>query len=193
MTKAKRLRYKPTVHAVERIRQYFDVMEDEAKRFINGAMRNAKYVTTQRDGKIVYKTEELDAMVVVDDKTDVIITVLPPSGKGKRNNSEPSFAITKDNEFMESFQTAFKREVAKAKRLYTKEFRRMTEELAIIGLDIAQLTLNKARARSPITQDQITEKIRAMQTERERLSNERKRLDMQYKAMRDGVKGMMKE
>lgn len=176
-------RYNPSVHAVERIREYFGIMEEGAKSFINEAMRKAKYVTTQRDGNLVYKYEDKDAMIVVDAKTNVIITVLPPSGKGKRNGTSEGFRpLDVSNEILAAAHTTIKRELAKARRQFTREYRMLTEEIAVIGLEIAQLSLNKARARSPITQQHITDKVSEIHARQTQLAEQRKQLKAEYRS-----------
>lgn len=183
-------KYNPSVHAVERIRQYFGIMEDGAKSFVNEAMRKAKYVTTQRDGNLVYKYEDKDAMIVVDDKTNVVITILPPNGKGKHNKTD-SLKLSQDNVFISAFQATIKRELTKARRIYIRETRSLAEEIAVLGVDIAQLTLNKARARSPITQGHIQRKIDELHAEAVRKDDEKVELEAQFRAMKSEVGGLV--
>lgn len=203
MTRRK-LKYKPTVHAIERFREYFGTKEIHAVDFANEFMRKSQYVVTQSDGRKIYKNEDYDAMIVVADD-NAIVTVLPPAGKGERNKSvtavkevlpeEPEVkpADIKNNEFLASFQATVKRELAKAQRQFTREYRKLTEEIAIVGIDIAQLALNRARARSPITQKQITEKISEIHAEQTKLAEQRKQLEAQFKAMKSEVSGFVAE
>lgn len=173
------MKYNPSVHAVERIREYFDVQEDGAKRFINEAMRKSKYVTTQADGKLVYKNAEHDAMIVVNATSNTVVTVLPPKGRGKSN----AYTL-QETRFNGAITATIRREMAKARRAYVRETRRLSEEIAIIGLEIAQLTLNKARAKSPVTQRHISAKVADIHAEQERLAAIRKQADTEYKALR---------
>lgn len=175
------MKYNPTVHAVERIRQYFGVMEEHAKQFANELMRAAKYVTTQADGKLVYKHAGKDVMLVVNAETRTVITVLPPAGEGERNKAITSISVT-NNAIIAAAHATIQRELAKARRSYTREYRKLTEEIAVIGLEIAHLSLNKARARSPITQRQISEKVAEIHAEQTRLADQRKRLEAEYQA-----------
>lgn len=158
------MKYNPSVHAVERIREYFGVMEESAKAFANELMRTAKYVTTQRDGKLVYKHADKDAMLVVDAKSCTIVTVLPPAGAGKRNKANAPSAFPEGNAIIAAARATIQRELAKARRNFTSELRKLQIEQAELGVEIAQAIVNKARCKAPHTQALIQERIDAMQT-----------------------------
>jgi len=143
--------YNPSVHAVERIRERFGIMEENAKNFVNQLMAVAKYVTTQPDGKVVYKHAGRDTMIVVDERTKTIVTVKPPvTLKAQLSASNP---------FYKDITATIKRELTKAQRQFTKEFRSLSESQALVQIEIAQLTLNKARAKNPKTQSVIQANI----------------------------------
>ncbi len=195
MTKRK-LKYKPSVHAVERLREYFGVKEIHAVDFANDLMRDAQYVLTQDSGRLLYKNEEHDVMIVIGPHDKSIITVLPSQEKRKeieQGEKETSKITPSDNVFLTTFRTTVKRELAKARRQFVREHRKLTEEIAVIGLDIAQLTLNKARARSPITQEQIARKISEISSEQAKLTEQRKHLEAQFSAMKYEISGLISE
>lgn len=178
-------RYNPSVHAVERIREYFGIMEDSAKTFINEAMHKAKYVTTQRDGNLVYKYEDKDAMIVVDAKTNVIITVLPPNGKGKRNGSSEGFRpLDVSNEILAAAHATIKRELTKARRRFTSEYRKLQIEQAELGVEIAQAIVNKARCKAPHTQALIQARIDATQEYYDAVQAKIERVQAEYSRTR---------
>lgn len=196
MTTTSTGRYNPSVHAVERIREYFGILEDSAKTFINETLRKAKYVTTQQDGNLVYKCDDKDAMIVVNAKSNIVITILPPNGKGKHNSGIVKTEVktvysAEGNEFLSSFQATVKRELSKARRQFTRESRYLTESIAVLGLEIAQLTLNKARARSPVTQKHITKKVTLLSSEQARLGAKRRKLETHFNALCGEVKEYM--
>lgn len=189
----RKLKYRPAAHAIERLREYFGVKEIHALDFSNDSMVGAQFVTNQADGRRLYKNDELDVMIVVaEDNT--IITYLPALDKrreiertGKPLNPVITQAIPKavtspTNTIIAAAHATIQRELAKARRSFTREYRRLTEEIAVIGLEIAQHSLNKARARSPITQQQIAEKVTEIHAEQTRLAEQRKRLEAEYRA-----------
>lgn len=147
------MKYNPSVHAVERIRERFGVMEEHAKNFANQLMEIAKYVTTQPDGKVVYKNADRDTMIVVDERTSTIVTVLPPANVQAR--------IDVGNPFYKDITATIKRQLTKAQRQFTREFRSLSESQALVQIEIAQLTLNKVRAKNPKTQASIQTNIDA--------------------------------
>src|SRR5690606_23228774 len=149
------MKYNPSVHAVERVRQYFGVMEDSAKNFVNQLMGVAKYVTTQADGKHVYKHEGKDAMLVVDTKTNTIITVLPPHGKGLRNHANIDTSILKP---------IFDREYRRIKREVTRNVRQHELAIAQLTVEMGERMIAYARARNPKTRDLIQRDIDEIQT-----------------------------
>ena len=137
--------YNPSVHAVERIRERFGVMEENAKNFVNQLMAVAKYVTTQPDGKVVYKHAGRDTMLIVDQRSNTIVTVLPPA-KTQANVSNP---------FYKNVNATIRRELTKAQRQFTREFRTLVERQALVQIEIAEMTSRKARAKNPNTQARI--------------------------------------
>lgn len=189
------LKYKPSVHAVERMREYLGTNEVHAVSFANELMDDAKYVLTQDSGRLLYKNESHDVMIVVGPHDNSIITVLPSQKKRKEieQGSQPveTQVISNDNIFLTAFQTTVKRELTKARRQFVRESRKLTEEIAVIGLEIARLNLNKARARSPITQRQIADRVAKIHEEQTKLAEQRKQLEAQFRAMKSEVSGFV--
>ena len=200
MTRRK-LKYRPAAHAIERLREYFGVKEIHALDFSNDVMQKAQFVTTQTDGRRLYKNDELDVMVVVA-QDNTIITYLPAPEKRREiertgaplsteTTPKPNGLFTGDNAFLTSFQTVIQRELTKAQRQFTREYRKLAESIAVIGLEIAQLTLNKARARSPITQGHIQRKIDELHAQAVRMDSEKGELEAQFRAMKSEVSGLI--
>lgn len=181
----------PTVHAIERFREYYGIKEVNAIDFANEIMADAHYIMKQPDGKRIYQNDEYDSMIALDPKVDRIITVLPSAEKRKEIESREVNPYSGDNVFLSAFQSTVKRELSKARRLYIREYRRLTEEIAVIGVDIAQLTLNKARARSPITQEHIQRKIDDLHAEAVRMDGDKGELEAQFRAMKSEVSGLI--
>jgi hypothetical protein len=186
------MKYNPSVHAVERIRQYFGIMEDSAKNFANQLMESAKYVTTQTDGKCVYKHDAKDVMIVVDTKKNVIVTVLPPNGEG--NNTKQVVVkpkVSGYNAIIEKAREVITKEIAKARRQFTKETRKLTLTEAEIGFEIATLALNKARARNPLTQASIEAKINELEQGRQAVFAELLTVRERFEQMRRDAEGYL--
>lgn len=185
----RKLKYRPAAHAIERLREYFGVKEIHALDFSNDSMVGAQFVTTQTDGRRLYKNDELDVMIVVaEDNT--IITYLPALDKRREiertgkplNPVMPKVVTSSSNAIIAAAHATIQRELAKSRRSFTREYRRLTEEIAVIGMEIARHSLNKARARSPITQQQIAEKVAEIHAEQTRLAEQRKQLETEYRA-----------
>lgn len=174
----RKLKYRPAAHAIERLREYFGVKEIHALDFSNESMVGAQFVTNQADGRRLYKNDELDVMIVVaEDNT--IITYLPALDKrreiertGKPLNpvlaqvtqAIPKAVTSPTNAIIVAAHATIQRELAKARRSFTTELRKLKIEQAELGVEIAQATVNKVRCMAPHTQALIQEKIDAMQT-----------------------------
>jgi len=183
----KTAQYTPTVHAIERFREYYGIKEVNAIDFANEIMADAHYIMKQPDGKRIYQNDEYDSMIALDPKVDRIITVLPSAEKRKEIEGSVAKTYSSDNVFLNAFQSTVKRELSKARRQFVREYRRITEEIAVIGVDIAQLTLNKARARSPVTQGHIQRKIDDLHAEAVRMDDVKGELEAQFRAMKSTV------
>lgn len=153
------MKYNPTVHAVEQARIRFGIAEEHAKNWFNQLMETAIYVTTQDSDRVIYKHSGKDAMLAVNPIKKTIITILPPHGKGEHTKVDvtPKFSVT--NFIIEKARTTIQREIAKTKRQFTREFRTLAERQALVQIEIAKLTLNKARAKNPNTQARIQANI----------------------------------
>lgn len=190
----RKLKFRPTVHAIERMRDYFGTKEIHAMDYANELMQGAQHVKTQPDGRNVFKSVVQDVMLVIGDG-NAIITILPPPGRGKNNAySEPvQQAYNTANPILAAASATIKRELTKARRQFTREYRVLTEEIAVVGLEIAQLSLNKARARSPITQRHITEKVSEIHARQTQLAEQRKQLEAEYSAIKTEAQAFIGE
>lgn len=150
------MKYNPTTHAVERIRERFGIMEEHAKNFVNQLMETALYVTTNPNGTKVYKHTGKDVMLAVNTKTNTVITILPPANEGEHNKYVKANV---NNYIIEKARTTIQREIAKTKRQFTREFRTLAERQALVQIEIAEMTLRKARAKNPNTQARIQANI----------------------------------
>lgn len=151
------MKYNPTMHAIERVRERFGIMEEHAKNFLNQLMDAALYVTTNPNGTKVYKHSGKDVMIVIDPKKNMVVTLLPPANTGKRNRYAKSIDTT--NAIIEKAHAVIKRELAKARRSYNAEYRALSLEQAEISLEIAQANVKKVRCKAPHTKALIQARI----------------------------------
>lgn len=171
----RKLKYKPSTHAIERFREYFNVKEFNAVDFANDLMQGAKFVVTQPDGRRLFKNEAYDVMIVIGGKNNTIITVLPSQDNRKEIEqtgapivAKPTPAIkpkatTHTNAIIAAAHATIQRELAKARRSFTSEIRKLKIEQAELGVEIAKATVNKVRCMAPHTQALIQERIDASQ------------------------------
>lgn len=174
-------KYNPTVHAVEQLRIRFGIAEEHAKAWFNDVMETALYVTTQTpSGRKVYKHSGKDVMLVLDAKSDVIVTILPKHGEGERNKPAVSKMQAFNNAIIEKAIATIKRELTKVGREFTSEIRKLKIEQAEIGVEIAQAQVNKARCRAPHTQALIQQRIKSMETYYNAVSTKITKLTEEY-------------
>lgn len=185
MTRRK-LKYRPSVHAIERMREYFGTKEIHAVDYANELMQGAQFVRTQPDGKHVFKSVKQDVMLVIG-ANHAVVTVLPPPGRGKNNaNTTPeSPIITQPNVFTDAIKATIARELRKAQTLFKRSYRQHTLKLADVNLEIAELFRNKVRCKHPGTQDIIQQQIDVLQAESERLNDAIETQEREFRAIEE--------
>lgn len=188
-------KYEITRHAIEQAVNRFGKQRESARNELNQLMQTAVYQGNAGAGRIFDHYPTRTRFILADTK-DIVITVYSmDSVKGEEDTLEASpvekTTRVEGNEFLASFQATVKRELTKARRQFVRESRKLTEEIAVIGLEIAQLKLNKARARSPITQRQIADKVAQIHEEQTKLAEQRKQLEAQFRAMKSEVSGFV--
>jgi len=163
------LRWNPTVHAVKQLKERCGVEEENAKNFVNQLMENAKYVTTNPSGALVYKHAKRDIMLVVNAEQNVVITIhsATKTEKGAPTDIKTAAAITVDR-----IASALKREL----RLFTtqlqREVNRLSEQQAELNVRIAELARNKVRCKAPHTRELIQSRIDEVSTHVTELAKE---------------------
>lgn len=168
-----KLKWNPTVHAVRRIKERCGIDEIHAKPFINEIMRSAKYVTTQSDGKLVYKHETRDIMIIVDDKRNNIVTIHSATQtEDGAPNAELTQIKSKTTITIDRISAAIKRELSRMTTQLRREIRKLTEQQAQLNVSIAELTLNKIRCKAPHTQALIQTRIDAIITQVNEIAQE---------------------
>lgn len=171
----RKLKYMPSTHAIERFREYYAVKEIYAVDFANELMQTAQFVMNQPDGRRIYQCDEHDTLVILAAKDNTIITVNPSAEKRKaiaNPTITPQLAqaikaqavASPTNAIIAAAHATIQRELAKARRIFTSELRKLQIEQAELGVEIARASVNKARCMAPHTQALIQERIDAMQT-----------------------------
>jgi len=156
-----------TNHAIERALERLESPQKQMKSHISAWLRQlmttAIYVGDKSNGRgRIFDHPNTGTRLILDMKDDVIITVYGI------NDAEPTediklsideIAKFSESTVMSKARATIKRELTKAKRQFTKEFRTLAERQALVQIEIAQLTLNKARAKNPKTQSLIQAQI----------------------------------
>lgn len=144
-------KYTPTEHAIERLRHRFGVNPDKAIEWYNDTMNRAKHVLSQRSKRSnigIYEIPGARITVNTDDK--IIITIKPLIDTSV-------------------LKPLFEREQRKIHREVTRTIRKYEVRQAELLAEIAELAMNKARARNPQTRELIQTKMDGLQTKIERL------------------------
>lgn len=154
-----------TNHAIERALERLESPQKQMKSHISAWLRQlmttAVYVGEKGNGRI-FDHPNTRTRMVLDKKKDIIVTVY---GMDDVEPSEiPNLTIEEIAKFSESTimtkaRATIQRELTKARRQFTREFRSLSESQALIQLEIAEMTLRKARARNPKTQAVIQASI----------------------------------
>lgn len=163
------LRWNPTVHAVKQLKERCGVEEENAKNFVNQLMENAKYVTTNQSGALVYKHAKRDIMLVVNAEQNVVITIhsATKTEKGAPTDIKTTATITIDR-----IASAVKREFKRMTTQYQREIRKLTEQKAELGVLVAELTLNHVRCDAPHTKQLIQSRIAEAKSQITQLAND---------------------
>jgi len=146
-------------HAVKRTVERLGISAEHAKNHVVNLMQTAFYngSTPHPSGKMarIYDHHKSRTRIVVDETEQTVITVY---------KMPKPLVISGDSEIVALVRKTVQRELAKARRHFTQETRKLKIEQAELGVEIAKATVNKARCKAPHTQALIQERIDAMQT-----------------------------
>lgn len=150
--------YKMTEHADERSLQRFGISGPEAESYFNSLLLTAIWHSSQGNRQVY--DHKSGARIVVEPETETIRTVY------KREAYEKSpVAIT-----VGRIANAVKREFKRYQREVTREVRKLSEQVAIMHAEAAQLNVNKIRCRAPHTQLLIQARIDDILTQADELA-----------------------
>lgn len=140
-----KLRYAPSSHALDQVSGRFNVETAQVAGWINAEMRNATYIQTQPNGAMVYESDV--ARFAIDKAGVTVITVTQLPSKLPVH--------TKVRQLVE-------RQLRVAEAHHKRDSRALRIEHAKLGVEQAQLELNRELAKSPITKQQVTRKLAAL-------------------------------
>ena len=158
------MKYTPTLHAIERARLRFGIPSESVTEWINAIMADAKYIAANGKNRLIYESEPGDVQIVVDGNTHAVITI--------------HHAVRTD-----FLRPALDREIRKLKREGTRKVRATERRLAEAYAQLAELSMNYAKARNPNTRELIDGRIRDKEAQINDLKRSIKRQqdDMQAK------------
>ena len=176
-------KYKPSTHAIERFSEYYGVKEIYAVEFANELMGDAHFIMKQPDGRRIYQNDEHDTLIILAPETDIVITINPSPVKRKVLEARTKgVSLTAfNNPILSAAHATIKRELAKARRSFTTELRKLKIEQAELGVEIAQATVNKVRCLAPHTQELIQQRIDASQAYYDVVGTKIERVQAEYK------------
>lgn len=148
--------YTVSHHAVERARLRFGIEGHRVVDWINGVMRDAKYVSSQGGHRLIY---EYDGMkIVVDGKNRRVITVHP-------------------NTRLDFLRPTLEREVRKIKRETTRNIRAAERRLAKEYKELGERIINYANARNPNTREIVAEGVSEKEVQIQQIKLEIRRME----------------
>ena len=155
------MRWTPTVHAIQRLKERFGITPDAAVNYVNQIMAQAKYVSAGKADKLVYYYEKRDMMIVVNPDENVIVTVHEGS---EPVASKPAVKLTSTQSeiakiTVPAIKDAIMRQYKRMRTETTREINRLKERHAAVYIDIAQLKYNLVRCKAPHTKEVIQSRI----------------------------------
>ena len=149
--------FKMTDHSAERADERFGMGREEAESYFNQLLKTAIWVSAT--GKRHLYEHKSGARIAIDVETIEIVTVY------KAEISAPKLTIDR-------IAAAVKRELIRMTTQYRREIRKLSEQQAQLGVQVAELTLNKIRCYHPGTQALIQSRIDEAKARIAELANE---------------------
>src|SRR5690625_681090 len=153
-------RYIPTKHAIDRARLRFGIDAGMVGEWINEMMGTAKYIGANGSYTSIYDSD--DIRLIIDERTNAVVTV--------------HSAIR-----AEFLRPTLEREKRKLKRFYTRTIRKIELEYAEALQELAEMAINRARAKNPQTRKLIAERMDSKQEEISDYVSEIERFNDEYK------------
>lgn len=187
------MRWTPTVHAIQRLKERFGITPDAAVNYVNQIMAQAKYVSAGKADKLVYYYEKRDMMIVVNPDENVIVTVHEGS---EPVASKPAVKLTPTQSAtitIDRIAAAVKRELTRMTTQYRREIRKLSEQQALLNVQVAEMALNQLRCKAPHTKELIQSRIDEAKARIAELAHEIDGKLTQLQAANDEVKAVVGE
>lgn len=168
--------YGVTTHAIDQAVERLQKPREFAQQYINQLMQTAVHQGTTSTGR-VFDHISSRTRLILDLKKDKIITVYsmdsekPPKWYDGDISEVVANKPTLSNAIIEKARVVIQRELAKAKRQFTREYRLLTQQHAEINVEVAYLLLNHAKCKQPRTQALIQTRIDAMTADLQRTAD----------------------
>jgi len=178
-------------HAIDQAVERLGRKREHAHHELNQLMQTARYQGDDGKGRI-FDHLASRTRLILDRKKDKIITVYPMDSvkPTKWYDAIPTVAIevkpksTGYNAIIEKARVVIQRELAKARRQFTTDTRKLTLFEAELGLDIARLTVNKAKCKAPHTKALLQERINELEIGRQAVAKQLQTVADRFEQMR---------
>lgn len=179
--------YRVTAHAIERAVERLGVAQQHARNHLRQLIQSAYYVgetVTAGNRKVRYFDHAKSRVRLVVGLDDSIVTVYRfPDEVSELKEAAPALPEA----FADDIRQLVLRKVNAIKREHGRKKRALEIERAEVSLEIAQLELNHAKAKSPKTRATIKEQLSALITKRERIEYEMDAAETEYKRIIEGT------
>lgn len=179
-------KYIVTAHAKQRAAERLDVPESHAENHVNQLMQTAYYVgsTPGKNGKLakVFDHYKSQTRIIVGTDEKVITVYKFP---------QINTALELPQVFADDIRQLIQRKLNAKKRDFKRKQRALEIEHAEHNLELAQLTLNQAKAKSPKTRSSLAEKISEIKTKLERVDFELKTLTQDFETFTQGAEAYL--
>ncbi len=175
--------YAITDHAAEQAVNRLGQKPEHAKQTLLQRMQVARFQGETHDTRIFDHLKSRTRLILAKDK-DVVITVYSLDSEKPEKDYGMKPKVKGYNAIIEKARVVIQRELAKARRQFTTEARKLTLTEAELGVEIAQLTLNKARAKNPLTQASIQSRINELEIGRQAVAKQLQTVADRFEQMR---------
>lgn len=176
-------KYAVTTHAIERAVERLGRNRQYAGNDLVQRMQTAVFQGEVAQGRIFDHYASRTRLILAKTE-DKIITVYSM-------DTEKPAKSTVYNAIIEKAREVITKEIAKARRQFTTESRKLTLVEAEIGFEIATLALNKARCKAPHTQATIQSRINELEAGRQAVFAELLTVRERFEQMRKDAEGYL--
>lgn len=179
-------KYAVTTHAIERAVERLGRNRQHASNDLVQRMQTAVYQGEVSQGRIFDHYASRTRLILAKTE-DTIITVYSMDVSKADEKAKPSVY----NAIIEKARVVIGKEIAKARRQFTTESRKLTLTEAEIGFEIATLALNKARCKAPHTQATLQSRINELEQGRQAVFAELLTVRERFEQMRKDAEGYL--